>query len=94
MKAAEATVEVHRFAAVIDLRPRIAMRVVAEDHATAAGELEPAVEAEGLCGEDVLAAEQVPEFGLATAEQVSPERKLSTSAARPWPREHRRRDLA
>src|ERR1700686_744049 len=69
MEAAEATVEIDRLAAVMDLGPRASVRVVAEDDAAASGELEPAVEALRLGRKDVLAAEQIPEFGFATVEQ-------------------------
>src|SRR5487761_823734 len=53
MVAAEAAVEVDRLAAEVRLRLPASVRAVAEDHAAAAGELEPAVQPLLLGGEDV-----------------------------------------
>src|SRR5258708_8959389 len=72
VEPAEAAIEVDGLAAVIDLRPRVVMWLVAEDDARAAGDLQPAVEALRLSREDVGAAEHFPELGfLAVREQLA-----------------------
>src|SRR5258708_19033236 len=72
VEPAEAAIEVDRLAAVIDLRPRVVMWLVAEDDAPAAGDLQPAVEALQLSREDVGAAEHFPELGfLALPQQLA-----------------------
>src|SRR5712664_2743129 len=49
---AEAAVEVERLAAGVHLGARAAVGAVAEDHAAAAGQLEPPLQTVGLGGED------------------------------------------
>src|SRR5258708_4704377 len=70
MKAAEGAVEVDGLAALVDLGPRAAVWVVAEDDAAAARELQPAIGAPRFRGGDFLSVPQRPEHRpLVVAEQ-------------------------